>query len=229
MLNPRGSIAYGGDTLLIYLEGVGFRGPATLPLQVRDGLDSVVLRTTVQFTGQREVESQVIRVSPDSAPLGQLQVVVGEDANAKSVSGIVSFSGNWLVTNFEDLLSLLRYFGEDTRVARMKESTPENRPDLWREFFAATDPNRATPENEALDAYFARLAVANDQFRELGLKPITLAEGLMQDVTEIARRYAHRADLSKVPCVSSWNSKRAEALKDESVVVAPSPAQARSA
>ena len=60
-------------------------------------------------------------------------------------------------------------------------------------------------------------------------EPITLAEGLMQDVTEIARRYAHRADLSKVPCVSSWNSKRAEALKDESVVVAPSPAQARSA
>ena len=169
VLNPRGSIAYGGDTLLIYLEGVGFRGPATMPLQVRDGLDSVVLRTTVQFTGQREVESQVIRVSPDSAPLGQLQVIVGEDANAKSVSGIVSFSGNWLVTNFEDLLSLLRYFGEDARVARMREATPSNRPDLWREFFVATDPNRSTPENEALDAYFARLAVANDQFRDEGM------------------------------------------------------------
>lgn len=169
VLNPRGSIAYGGDTLLIYLEGVGFRGPASVPLQVRDGLDSVVLRTMVQFTGQREVESQVIRVSPDSAPLGQLQVVVGEDSAAKSVSGIVSFSGNWLVTNFEDLLSLLRYFGEDARVSRMRESTPSNRPDLWREFFFATDPNRATPENEALDAYFARLAVANEQFRDEGM------------------------------------------------------------
>lgn len=169
VLNPRGSIAYGGDTLLIYLEGVGFRGPATLPLQVRDGLDSVVLRTTVQFTGQREIESQVIRVSPDSAPLGQLQVIVGEDPNAKSVSGIVSFSGNWLVTNFDDLLSLLRYFGEDTRVDRMRQASTSNRPDLWREFFFATDPNRATPENEALDAYFARLAVANDNFRDEGM------------------------------------------------------------
>lgn len=169
VLNPRGSIAYGGDTLLIYLEGVGFRAPAAVPLQVRDSRDSVVLHTMVQFTGQRDVESQVIRVSPDSAPLGQLQVVVGDDPNARSVSGIVSFSGNWLVTNFDDLLSLLRYFGEDSRVSRMRESSASNRPDLWREFFAATDPNRATPENEALDAYFARLAVANEQFRDEGM------------------------------------------------------------
>ena len=55
--------------------------------------------------------------------------------------------------------------------------------------------------------------VANDQFRELGLKPITLAEGLMQDVTDIARCYADRADLSRVPCVSPWNHSRAEALE----------------
>ena len=84
------------------------------------------------------------------------------------------------------------------------------------------NPRQEADENE--------LVVANDQFRELGLKPITLAEGLMQDVTEIERRYAHRADLTKVPCVSTWNSKRAQALKAEPVVVAPAAgAQARSA
>jgi UDP-sulfoquinovose synthase len=66
------------------------------------------------------------------------------------------------------------------------------------------NPRHEADENE--------LVVANDQFLKLGLKPITLAEGLMQDVTEVARRYAARADLSKVPCVSAWNARRAEAL-----------------
>ena len=67
------------------------------------------------------------------------------------------------------------------------------------------------------------LVVANDQFRELGLKPITLAEGLMQDVTEIARRYAERADLSRIPCVSAWNQRRAKALETQARPCASSP------
>jgi GWxTD domain-containing protein len=169
VLNPRGAIAYGGDTLLIYLEGVGMSAPTAIPLQVRDMRDSVVLDTELRFTGRREIESQVVRVAPDSAPLGQLRVTVGTGAAARSTSGIVSFSGNWMVTNFDDLLSLLRYFGEDTRVARMREASPENRPDLWREFYTSTDPNSLTAENEALDAYFARLAVANEQYRDEGI------------------------------------------------------------
>ena len=67
------------------------------------------------------------------------------------------------------------------------------------------------------------LVVTNDQFRELGLKPITLAEGLMQDVTEIARRYAERADLSRIPCVSAWNQRRAKALESQARPCASSP------
>ena len=66
------------------------------------------------------------------------------------------------------------------------------------------NPRQEADENE--------LIVMNDGFKALGLEPITLDDGLLGEVTEIARRYAERADLSRILCVSAWNAERADAL-----------------
>ncbi len=60
------------------------------------------------------------------------------------------------------------------------------------------NPRREAEEND--------LVVLNDQFLALGLEPTTLSEGLLEECTEIAARYRHRADLTKIVSRSVWKA-----------------------
>jgi UDP-sulfoquinovose synthase len=60
------------------------------------------------------------------------------------------------------------------------------------------NPRREAEENE--------LVVRNDRLLELGLRPTTLSEGLLEECTGIAARYRHRADLSKIVSRSVWRT-----------------------
>jgi len=60
------------------------------------------------------------------------------------------------------------------------------------------NPRKEAEENE--------LIVRNDQFLALGLEPTTLSSGLLEESTNIAARYRHRADLTKIVARSVWQS-----------------------
>ncbi|HZA98270.1 MAG TPA: GWxTD domain-containing protein [Gemmatimonadales bacterium] len=169
VLNPRGAVGYGADTLLAYIEGYDFPGPTTIPFTVTDEQQEEIYTDSLRFRGGRPVESQVIRLAPDSISLGELKLAVSSGPAQRSVSAVVSFSQAWVITNFDEMLDLLRYFGQDPRVNAMRKAPAAERSRLWRQFYADTDPNKATPENEALNQYFGRISSANARFNDEGV------------------------------------------------------------
>ncbi len=169
VLNPRGAVAFGGDTLLAYLEGYGYTGPTAVPFEVRTATDSLVFSDSLRFRGGLPVESQFIKLRPDSMALGELRLVVGRKPDQRSVSAVVSFSAAWLVTNFDEMISMLKWFGHQQDVDRLKHAEPDQRAQAWLTFWKETDPNPGTPENEVLNSYFGRVAVAAQQFRDEGV------------------------------------------------------------
>jgi GWxTD domain-containing protein len=171
VLNSRGVVGYGSDTLLAYVEGYRFPGAASVPFEVRTAEDSVIYRDSLHFRGGQPVESQVIRLAPDSVALGELKLVLGDSAAGtapRTTSAVVSFSQAWVVTNYQEMLALLRYFPRQTRLEELERAEPAQRGQLWRQFWRETDPDPGTPENEALNAYFTRVQIANVRFRDEG-------------------------------------------------------------
>jgi GWxTD domain-containing protein len=167
--NPRATLPYGADSMHFYIERYG-AGPGSVLARVVDGADKELWRDSVRLTGNTDLASATIVVAPGKLPVGQaeIQAVPAGGSDTTRSRFLVSFSNQWVITNFDEMASLLRYFERQDWVDSLRRSSPERRPEVWREFWKATDPIPFTPENEALDDYFRRVQAANARFQDEG-------------------------------------------------------------
>jgi GWxTD domain-containing protein len=170
--NPRSMIVLGRDTLAgLYVEGYGLPVTAKVNVAVLNDAHVVILRDTVDLVRQGELSSALLDFPVQSIGVGPVTVVTSLAGSTDTVQAplFLSFGDEIGITSFDDLLSYLRYFVSPQRIQALRDTPPEQRAAAWALFWKQTDPNPATPDNEALRDYFKRIATANSRYHEEGL------------------------------------------------------------
>ena len=168
--NPRATLPYGGDTLLFYVEGYGLPAATRVAGIVEGEKGDTLWADTLALVTNGGLARVTFRVPPGRLPVGQERFHAAA-VGAVPVSGVmapflVSFSSQWVVTNYDEMLSLLRYFPRQDLVSKLRSAPDSLRPEAWREFWNASDPVTMTPENEALNAYLTRVQIASQRYNE---------------------------------------------------------------
>lgn len=170
VINPRGSVEYGGDTLRFYTEAYGLHRGSRLVATALDGAGRAAWTDTIRVDADAEFRAFLIAVPPGRLSLGRYDLRLALDEVAPvSAPFLVAFSDQYAAANLDEIVSLLRYFPGADSLRTLARAQPEERAAAWQRFWQQSDPNPTTPENEALDEYLARLQVANEQFREEGV------------------------------------------------------------
>jgi GWxTD domain-containing protein len=171
LARPRAVAALGQDsTIPMYLESAN-PADTVLGLLARTETGRVLWQDTVRLNAHPTMASGIMQVPVTRLGIGVSQVtLVGHDGvDSVGVYVFVGFGDDLPIARFEDMLQFLRYFARPSRLQALREAPEDQRPAAWMAFMRETDSIPATPVNEDLRAYFARLARANARFREDGV------------------------------------------------------------
>lgn len=168
--NPRSAVEYGTDTLRFYVETYGLPAGTQMAISANQPGGHVAWAETIQVDTAQAVRGRVVAIPPQVLSIGRydLHANLGRGVDA-SAPFLVTFSDQYAAANLEEIVSLLRYFPAADSLRAILNAPVEERGAAWQRFWRRSDPNPATPENEAIDEYLQRVQVANGRYREEGV------------------------------------------------------------
>lgn len=171
-VNPRATAVFGRDTLFqVYLEGRDLGEPLALRVRVEND-ERTLAADTVPLVDRGPFATGLARLRVTRLGIGVRTLVIegvsGTGATTVRMPVVVGLGEGLVPSSFGEAVGYLRYFASPATLRPLREAPPAQRESMWSAFVHATDPDPATPENEALQDYLRRVQVANARYREDG-------------------------------------------------------------
>ena len=174
ILNPRHTVAYGGEEPKLFVEWYGAGEPVPITVRVLDERDELVRTVEAAVpAGETDVRFTQVSLPIESLPLGKLWVEITAPGMSRPnrTPLVISISDQWMVANYEEVLQFLRYIATNAEIEELGSGTSQERREHWEAFWRKRDPILATPTNEYRDEFFQRVRFAAEQFGEPGGLP----------------------------------------------------------
>lgn len=175
IVNPRHTIAYGGESPLVYLEGYDQPSDQPVKLRVLGSDDTEVWSTDVRLEhGDSALSHAVVEIPVQQLPIGQLWLELQPDGlsdealEGERVPLLVTISDQWMVANFDEVLEFISYIATNQELDSLRNAEGADRMELWDEFWKRRNPTPASPVNEFREVFFERVRTATVAFEEGG-------------------------------------------------------------
>lgn len=173
IVNPRSTVAYGGDAPRIYLESYGATQPVPVRVRVVDDAGATLWTGDAKMDqGTTVLRYSMVDVPAGALPIGRVWIETFETADSTKTQRIpllVTISDQWMVANFDEMLEFVRYIAYSSELDSLRSSSGLDRSQLWDRFWARRDPYPALPGNEFRDQFFQRVRTAVEEFPEPGV------------------------------------------------------------
>ncbi len=193
---------YDGSSPLVVSFEVYRSYPSKTPLsehwRVEDQGGNAMLKGVSSSEAPEDMNTEVLKVPLDSLGPGEYSIVVSvedeERRERRETRGAFKFQPPAFLsdTGYHHMVEQLEYIASSSELRRLKEAAPEERQEMWDEFWKGKDPSPGTERNEARDEYFRRVEYANRYFS--GFR-----EGWRTDMGRIYIIYGGPDDIERHP------------------------------